>query len=78
MADKTSTGQTIYQGRVSNSRKGFGRGRGNSYGRGQGCGFNTTKPKVRGKCEALGSNIYLIGYAQKSDKYTKTTEVILN
>ena len=68
----------IYQGWVSNSRIGSGRGRGNLYGRGRGCGFNPTKPKVQGKFEALVSYVYLIGYARQSDNYTKTTEAIIN
>ena len=57
MADKKSTGQTSYQVSGSNSGRGFGRGRVNSYGRVQGRGLNPTKPKVGGKCEYLGSNV---------------------
>ena len=43
MADKSSTGRTSYQGRGSNPKRGFGRCRGNLYGRGRGRGFNLTK-----------------------------------
>ena len=78
MADKISTVRTSYQGRGSNYGRGFGRGCDNLYGKGRGRGFNPTKPRVRGKCEALGSGVYLIGYAQQADKYTKTTLAILN
>ena len=46
MADRTSGGLTRYQERGSNIRKGFGRGRVNSYGKVQGRGFNQTEPKV--------------------------------
>ena len=35
MKDKTSTGQKIYQGLVSYTGRGFGRGCGNKYGRGR-------------------------------------------
>ena len=76
MADKTPGFWTSYQGRGGNSGRGFGRGRGNSYVRGR--GFNPTKLKVRGKCEALGSDVYYIWDARQADKYTKTTEAILN
>ena len=78
MAYKTSTGRTNYQGSGSNYGRGFGRGRGNYYNRGRGCGFNPDTPKVRGKCEALGSDVYSIGNAGKAEKYTKTTEAIMN
>ena len=54
MLDKTVGDQTRYEGRGSNSGRGFGIGRVNSYGIGRGHGFNSTKPKVRRKCEALG------------------------
>ena len=67
-------GQASYQGRGSNPRRGFGRGHGNLYDRGRGRGFNTTKPKVRGKCEALGSDVYLNGDAKEAYKYTKMME----
>ena len=63
MEDKISGGQTSYQGRDSNSGRGFVIGSVSSYGRGKGCGFNPTKPKVQGKCEALGINVYFIGDA---------------
>ena len=43
LADKTSTRWTINKRRGSNSVRVFGRGRGNTYGKGQGCGFNPTK-----------------------------------
>ena len=46
MTDKTSTGQTSYQGRGSNSGIVFDRGCGNTYGRDQGRIFNPTKLKV--------------------------------
>ena len=78
MTDTTWGGRTRYQGYVSNIGKGFVRGRGNSYGRGQGCGFNFMKQKVWGKCEALGSDIYLIGNALQADNNIKTREVTLN
>ena len=78
MADRTSTGRTFYQGGSSNSRRGFDRGCINLYGRGQGRGFNPTKPKFWGKCKSLGSDVYSIVDARQSYKYTKTTEVILN
>ena len=66
-----------YQVSGSNAEWGFGRGRGNSYRRGQGRGFKLTKPNVWLKCETLGSDAYSIGDAQQSDKYTKMTEAIL-
>ena len=78
MADKTSTGWTSYQRRGINSGRGFRRGWGNTYGRGQGRGFIPTKPKVWAKCEDLGSDVYLIGYARQVYKYTKLMEAILN
>ena len=78
MEDTTSRGRTCYQRRGSNTRRGFGRSCSNSYNRGQGCGFNSTKPQVRGKCEALGSDIYSIGDPRQDYKYTKMTEAILN
>ena len=46
MANKTSTGRKRYQGLGSNNGGGFGRGRADTYGRGQGCGFNPIKIKV--------------------------------
>ena len=73
MADKTSTGRTMYQGSASNSRRGFRRGRDNLYGRGRGCKLNQTRLKIRGKYEDLGNKVYLIGDAQQAYKYTKTT-----
>ena len=78
MAYKTSTGGTSYQERSSNSRRLFGRGRGNIYGRGWGHEFNPTTPNVRGKCESWGSNVYYIWDARQADKYTKITDEILN
>ena len=78
MAYKTSSGQTRYQGCGINTKRGFGRGFGNTYSRGQVHGFNMAKPKVKWKFEALGSDVYLIGYAQQAERYTKTTEAILN
>ena len=78
MPDKTSTGLTIYQGSGINSVKIFVRGLVHLYGIGQGQRFNPTKPKFRGKCEALGSDVYLIVDAQQADKYTKIMESILN
>ena len=60
MEDKISTVRMSYQGRGSNCGRIFGIGRGNSYGRGQGRVFNSTKQKVQGKCEALGSDLYSI------------------
>ena len=36
------------------------------------------KPKVRGKCEDLGRDVYSIGDARKGNKYTKRMEAILN
>ena len=53
MANQISSVRTSYQGRVSNSGRGFGGGRHNLYRRGRGCRFNPTKPNDRGKCEAL-------------------------
>ena len=55
MADNTSGGRTSYQGHHSNNRRGLIRSCGKPYGRGQGrgCVFNSIKPKVQGKCEAL-------------------------
>ena len=67
MSDKTSTGRMSYQGHGSNNRREFVRGNGNTYGRGQGCGFNPTKTKVWVKYEALGSGMSLIGYARQED-----------
>ena len=64
MEYKTSTGWASYQGRGSNSGRGFGRGHGNTYSRGQGRGFNPPKSNVWGKFEALGSDVYLIGDAR--------------
>ena len=64
MADKTSTGRTSYQVHVSNSGRVFVWGHVNLYPGGLGCGFNTPKPKVRGKYEALGSEVYLIRDSQ--------------
>ena len=80
MADTTSGSLTSYQGHHSNTRRGFIRSCGKPYGRGQGrgCVFNSIKPKVQGKCEALGSDIYFIGDPRQEEKYTKMTEVILN
>ena len=78
MADKTSEGRTRYQGRGINSGRGFIRGRGNTYSRGQGRGFNPTKPKVQGKCEALWSDVYSIGDVRQAERYTNKTETILN
>ena len=78
MTNIASGGPTSYQERVSNTGRIFFRSSGNSYGRVRCRGFNLTKPKVRRKCEALGSNIYLIGDTQQVDKYNKTTEEILN
>ena len=78
MADKTSGVRTRYKEHGSKSRRGFGRGGQNSYSRGRGSGFNLTKPKVWGKREALGSNVYSIRDARESNKYTKKIEVILN
>ena len=46
MEDKTSTGRNIYQESCSNFGRGLDRGHGKLYGRGQGRGFNPTKPKV--------------------------------
>ena len=43
MEDKISTVRMSYQGRGSNYGRIFGIGRGNSYGRGQGRVFNSTK-----------------------------------
>ena len=70
----------IYQGRGNNTRRGCVRSRSYSYGRGigRGCGFNSTEPEVRRKCEALGRDIYSIGDTQQEHKYTKITEAILN
>ena len=65
MEDKTSTGLMRYQGRGINVVRVFVRGSGKFYGTGPGCGFNPTKPKVQGKHEALGRNVYSIGYAQQ-------------
>ena len=48
ISDKTSTGRMSYQVHDNNYGWVFGRGRGNFYCRGWGCGFNPTKPKVRG------------------------------
>ena len=78
MVDKTSTGQTRDQGRRSNSGRGFGRGCGNLYSRGQGFGFNPTKLKVWGKCKPLGSDLDSIVDSRQSYKYTKITEAIIN
>ena len=66
MTDKTSGDRTNYQERGSNTRRVFGSGHGNSYSRGQGRGFNSKKPKDRGKYEALGSGVYSIGYAKQA------------
>ena len=71
MADKTSTGQTNYSGRGSNHGRWFSRDLINTYSRGQGRGFNPTKPNVEEKCEALGIDVYFIRDARQSDKYTK-------
>ena len=78
MEDKTSTGWNIYQESCSNFGRGLDRGHGKLYGRGQGRGFNPTKPKVWGKCEALGSDVYSIRDARQAEKYTKMTEATLN
>ena len=75
---KTSTVRTSYQGRVSNYGIVLVRGGGNSYGRGRGCGFNPTKPKVPVKCEGLGIDTYSIRDARQADNNTKTIEAILN
>ena len=71
MADKTSTVQTNYQGLGSNPGIWFSRDHSNIYSRGQGRGFNPTKPNVGEKCEALGSDVYFIRDARQSDKYKK-------
>ena len=71
MENKKSPGQTSYQRRGSNDVIWFGRGSGNKYVRGQDYGFNLTKLKVRGKCEALGSDAYSILDARQADNYTK-------
>ena len=78
MVDKTSTDQTSYQGRGSNLGRWFGIGHGNTYGRGWGRRFNPTKPKFRGKREALRSDVYSIGDARQEEKYTNNTEAVLN
>ena len=78
MSDKTSRGRTSFQGRGGNSGRGFGKVRGNLYSRGWCRGFNLTKPKVQGECEALVSDVYSVGDTQQADKYIKTTEAILN
>ena len=78
MTDKTSTSRTSYQGCGSNYGRGFVRGHGKLYGRGQGHWFNNTKPKVWGKCDPLGSDAYYIWDAIQAGKYTKTKEAILN
>ena len=78
MADTSSGGRTRYQVRGDNTIRRFGIIRSNSYRKVWGHGFNSTKPKVRRIFEALGSNLYSIEYPQKADKYTKTTEAILN
>ena len=70
MTDKTSTGQTSYQGCGSDFGRGLGRGSGNVYGRGWGCGFNPTKLEVWGKCEDLGSDVYSIIDVIQEEKYT--------
>ena len=75
---KTSTGRTRYQGCGITAEREFNGGPVNLYRRGQGRGFNPTKPKVQGKFEALVIYVYLIGYARQSDNYTKTTEAIIN
>ena len=69
MEDKTPTGQTSYQGRGSNLERRFSRGCGDFYGRDWGCEFNPTKPKVRGKFEALGSDMYSIGDSWQVKKH---------
>ena len=69
MADKTSTGQTSYQGRGGNYGRGFDRGRENLYGRGQGSGFNMTKQKFRGNLK-LQVEMYIQPDIQ--DKHTST------
>ena len=38
----------------------------------------TLTTSLKGECEALGDNMYSIGDTRQADKYTKTTEVILN
>ena len=68
MADTTSGFRTSYQGSGSNTRREFDRGRGNSDGKGWYRGFYSTKSKVWGKCEYLGSNIYLIVDTQQAYK----------
>ena len=75
MTNITSGGPTSYQERVSNTGRIFFRSSGNSYGRFRGRGFNLKKPKVRGKCESLGSNMYLISDALN---YSNWASDILN
>ena len=40
--------------------------------------YATKKQGPKGECDELKDNIYSIGYVRQVDKYTKTTEAILN
>ena len=67
-----------YQGCGGNSGRLFGIGHSNTYGRGQGHGFNPTKPNVRGECDALGIHLYSFRDARQAYMYTNMMESILN
>ena len=70
-------------GRISQGGRGYGRGQS---GRGRGRGsrpYNSTFGQkyygnLKGACEELKDNVYTVGDAKQADRFTKTTENIVN
>lgn len=61
---------------------GRGRGRSGQYnrqgGRGRGGNRNHNNNYLKGACEELKDNVYTVGDAKQADRYSKTTESIVN
>ena len=64
-----------HQGRRNNFRF---RGNGNRKNDNRGKPKGEFKPKCKGECEDLGSNVCFIGDARQADNHTKVTEVIID